>query len=53
MSLNIKNDETHRLVCELAARTGESMTRAVIEAVRERPAACARCNAPVSRISCW
>src|SRR5262249_48988754 len=36
MSLNIKNDETPRLVCELAAWTGESMTRAVIETVRER-----------------
>lgn len=36
MSLNIKNAETHRLAQELAALTGESMTAAVTEAVRER-----------------
>ena len=36
MGLNIKNDETHRLVQELAALTGESLTAAVTEAVRER-----------------
>ena len=36
MGLNIKNDDTHRLVQELAALTGESMTAAVTEAVRER-----------------
>lgn len=36
MSLNIKNEETHRLVRELAELTGESMTAAVTEAVRER-----------------
>jgi antitoxin VapB len=36
VSLNIKNEETHRLVQELAAITGESMTTAVTEAVRER-----------------
>jgi antitoxin VapB len=36
MSLNIKNEETHRLVRALAALTGESMTDAVTEAVRER-----------------
>jgi antitoxin VapB len=36
MSLNIKNEETHKLVQELAALTGESMTAAVTEAVRER-----------------
>jgi antitoxin VapB len=36
MSLNIKNEETHRLVRELAELTGESMTGAVTEAVRER-----------------
>lgn len=36
MSLNIKSDETHKLVRELAKVTGESMTRAVTEAVRER-----------------
>jgi antitoxin VapB len=36
MGLNIKNEETHRLARELAALTGESMTAAVTEAVRER-----------------
>jgi antitoxin VapB len=36
MGLNIKNAETHRLVEELARRTGESLTMAVTKAVRER-----------------
>ena len=36
MSLNIKNAETYRLVKALADETGESMTTAVTEAVRER-----------------
>ena len=36
MSLNIKNEETHRMAQELAALTGESMTAAVTESVRER-----------------
>jgi antitoxin VapB len=36
MSLNIKNETTHRLVQELASLTGETMTGAVNEAVRER-----------------
>ena len=36
ISLNIKNDETCRLIRELAEATGESMTGAVTEAVRER-----------------
>jgi antitoxin VapB len=36
MSLNIKNGETHRLAEELAKLTGESLTKAVTEAVRER-----------------
>ena len=36
MSLNIKNEETHRLARELASVTGESMTVAVSEAIRER-----------------
>jgi antitoxin VapB len=34
--LNIKNPEAYRLVKELSDRTGESMTQAVIESVRER-----------------
>jgi len=36
VSLNIKNEETHRLAQELARLTGESMTVAVSEAIRER-----------------
>ncbi len=36
MSLNIKNEETHRRVRQLARITGESMTAAVDQAVRER-----------------
>jgi antitoxin VapB len=35
-SLNLKNDEAYRLARELAERTGESMTQAVIVALRER-----------------
>jgi hypothetical protein len=36
MGLNIKNEETQRLVRELAMLTGENMTTAVTQAVRER-----------------
>jgi antitoxin VapB len=36
MSLNIKNPEAHDLAVELAHLTGESMTKAVTEAIRER-----------------
>jgi antitoxin VapB len=36
VSLNIKNPETQRLARELASLTGESVTMAVTEAVRER-----------------
>jgi antitoxin VapB len=36
MSLNIKSEEVHQLVRELANLTGESMTAAVANAVRER-----------------
>lgn len=36
MHLNIKNDEAHILASRLASVTGESMTRAVTEALRER-----------------
>ena len=36
MALNIKDKTTDRLVRELAAETGESMTAAVTIAVRER-----------------
>lgn len=34
--MNIKNEQTHRLARELARLTGESMTTAVNEAIRER-----------------
>jgi antitoxin VapB len=36
MSLNIKNKETHRLAHQLSKLTGENMTEAVTNAVRER-----------------
>jgi antitoxin VapB len=36
MALNIKNQEAHRLARELARVTGESITVAVREAIRER-----------------
>ncbi len=36
MSLNIKDEEAHRLARQLARLTKESMTTAVREAVRER-----------------
>lgn len=36
MSLNIKSREAHGLARELAAATGESMSGAVTEAIRER-----------------
>lgn len=36
MSLNIKSDEAHAVVRELARLTGESMTQAVTTSVRER-----------------
>ena len=36
MSLNIKNDEAHELAREVAELTGESLTAAVTESLRER-----------------
>jgi antitoxin VapB len=36
MALNIKDEETHRLVSELARETGESLSLAVKTAVKER-----------------
>ena len=36
MPLSIKNPEAERLARELAARTGETLTEAVIAALRER-----------------
>jgi len=36
MPLNIKNPEAHQLARQLALQTGETITRAVIAALRER-----------------
>lgn len=36
MSLNIKSKDAHKLAQQLAKLTGESMTQAVTQAVRER-----------------
>ena len=36
MALNIKDPEADRLARELAARTGESITEAVVKALRDR-----------------
>ena len=36
MSLNIKDPEAHRLAQAIARETGQSMTRVVTEALRER-----------------
>ncbi len=36
MPLNIKDEEAHRLAKALSERTGETMTQAVIAALRER-----------------
>lgn len=36
MGINIKNEKAHRMAQELASLTGESITTAVTEAVRER-----------------
>lgn len=36
MSMNIKNEDAHKLARQLARLTGESLTEAVTEAVRER-----------------
>ena len=36
MALNIKSDEADRLARQLAAETGETLTEAVVNALRER-----------------
>lgn len=36
MTLNVKDPEAHRLAQAIAQATGETMTRAVTEALRER-----------------
>ncbi len=40
MPLNIKDDETHELARKLADLTGETMTKAVKTAIKERLARC-------------
>jgi antitoxin VapB len=46
MSLNIKNPTTYQLAQELAEMTGETLTGAVTEAVRERLERLRRREAP-------
>jgi antitoxin VapB len=46
MTLNIKDPETHELAKKLAEQTGETMTRAVTEALRERLARLTRAQKP-------
>lgn len=46
MTLNIKDPEAHGLARKLADHTGETMTRAVAEALRERLARVSRAHRP-------
>lgn len=48
MSLNIKDPEAHRLAQAIAQATGETMTRAVTEALRDRLARIERRRARAS-----
>ena len=48
MSLNIKDPEAHRLAQAIAEATGESMTRVVTDALRERYARLERTSAKAS-----
>jgi len=48
MSLNIKDPEAHRLAQQIARATGETMTRVVTEALRERLARLERQSARAS-----
>ena len=50
MSLNIKNEETHRRVRQLAHLAGETMTRAVDRAVTERLDRLARAGNRTQRV---
>ena len=36
MSLNIKNEEAHKMAKEITEKTGESMTKIVTDAIREK-----------------
>jgi len=49
MTLNIKDPEAHELARALAKETGETMTRAVTEALRERLARVRRRERPEAR----
>jgi antitoxin VapB len=51
MTLNIKNPEAHQLARKLAAQTGETMTRAVTEALRERLARVSRARKPEAAVA--
>jgi antitoxin VapB len=46
MTLNIKDPEAHELARKIAEQTGETMTRAVTEALRERLARITRARPP-------
>ncbi len=46
MTLNIKDPEAHQLARKLAEQTGETLTRAVTEALRERLARLTRAQTP-------
>ena len=49
MSLNIKNSDAHRLAQQISKLTGESMTQAVTESLRERLERIRRkCDRPLS-----
>lgn len=49
MGLNIKDPETHKLAQELARETGQSMSKAVKEAIREHLNHIRHRNGPRSR----
>lgn len=51
MTLNIKDPEAHELARKLAEQTGETMTRAVTEALRERLARVRRAHRPEAAAS--
>jgi hypothetical protein len=53
MILNIKDPEAHRLAQQIARATGETMTRVVTEALRERLSRLERRNARASVESSW
>jgi antitoxin VapB len=46
MTLNIKDPEAHKLARKIAEQTGETMTRAVTEALRERLSRLSRIRKP-------